>query len=411
MNFNVSLLSGLTLKDIFMRQSKIGIVVAATLCISSTAYANPSFDTRSMAMGGIGASTSDYLTAPFHNPALVAKFHESDDFGLLLPTVGFGVQGSKDFLNNLEDASDALSDFTDNGQVDSDKITSSLSALKNGSATVNVGVGIAVAIPNDVVSVNLYSQAYLNAVLRTDIDDDDLIASSYDDPNYEPQSQVNALGVLVTEVGVALARAQKFNSGTLYYGVTPKVQKLEGVNYTANMSDYDGSDALDDTSDKTVFNMDIGAAYSFDNGFTLGLVGKNILSQDIKLKESKGLSGTYKLNGVYTASASYANSWLTVGLDADINKTKNFDSLTGFNNVGISKDDDDIQFMGVGAEFNAWDWAQLRVGYKVDVQNNLDDEITAGIGLVPFKVFHLDLSGSYAGDSQYGASIQTYFTF
>ncbi|MHC5792011.1 hypothetical protein ACYT6H_10485, partial [Streptococcus pyogenes] len=66
--------------------------------------------------------------------------------------------------------------------------------------------------------------------------------------------------------------------------------------------------------------------------------------------------------------------------------------------------DDDTQFVRIGIEGDAWGWAQLRAGYEIDLENNLDNSVTGGIGISPFDVVSLDLAGSYAGDNQFGAA-------
>ena len=40
-----------------------------------------------------------------------------------------------------------------------------------------------------------------------------------------------------------------------------------------------------------------------------------------------------------------------------------------------------------------------------------NDFITAGFGLAPFEMFHLDLAGIYAGNDEFGGVLQTSFTF
>ena len=54
------------------------LTIALLASLSAPTFAD-SFDSRSLGMGGVGVSSSDYLAAPFHNPALVAKYDETDD--------------------------------------------------------------------------------------------------------------------------------------------------------------------------------------------------------------------------------------------------------------------------------------------------------------------------------------------
>ncbi len=399
-----------------MRNMKYSLLAASVLSLTTMSANASSFDTRSFAMGGIGVSSADYLTAPFHNPALAARYHKSDDFGVLLPSVGVAVQGSEDTIDNFSDTLDIVQDYNDlvasgiQSLDDAQQVIDQLSSLQGDSATLRAGTGMAVALPNQLISVNMYAKSYLDAVISTKVDQADLDINNYITGSYAPQSSGNLIGVAVTEVGVALARSQELGDGNIYYGVSPKVQNIQAINYTANMDNFETDDIFEDqyVNSDTFFNMDLGVAYSFNNGVSLGFVAKNLFNQELDTVNFQSVQGTYHLNTIYTASASYANSWLTLGVDADLNAAKRFEQSTG---LAFDKSSDDTQMVGVGAEFNAFNWAQLRVGYKMDLQDNMEDEITAGIGLVPFEVWHIDLSASYAGDHQFGASVQTYFTF
>jgi hypothetical protein len=91
---------------------------------------------------------------------------------------------------------------------------------------------------------------------------------------------------------------------------------------------------------------------------------------------------------------------VTVAVDIELTKQERFASLN-----------DETQYLRFGIEGNAWDWAQLRAGYEIDMQDNADSAITAGIGLSPFDVVSLDLAGNYAGSNQLGASANLAFTF
>lgn len=69
------------------------------------------------------------------------------------------------------------------------------------------------------------------------------------------------------------------------------------------------------------------------------------------------------------------------------------------------------QFAAVGAEFNARKWAQLRTGYRQNLASNNGSAFTAGIGLSPFDVIHIDVAGLVGTDNNYGAIAQLQFTF
>ena len=55
---------------------------------AAQASAQNYFEARNSAMGGVGVASSKYKAAAFANPALLTRFGEDDDFGVLLPAVG-----------------------------------------------------------------------------------------------------------------------------------------------------------------------------------------------------------------------------------------------------------------------------------------------------------------------------------
>ncbi|MFS1430655.1 conjugal transfer protein TraF [Vibrio splendidus] len=383
--------------------NKLAISMAVLTAFSASASA--SFDSRSVAMGGIGASTSTYLTAPFHNPALAAKYSSSDDIGILLPAFGASVQDKGDLIDGFDAVSDSFDDLV---QTDSDEsgmaVASGLKDLVGDSASIQSGAGIALALPNKYVSVNVFAKAHLDAFVFSDVDENELIGN-----NVNPEglnSTGNVAGVAIIEVGASLAKSMELGNGTFYYGMTPKVQHIELINYKSAVSDFNMDDFDEDENreSNTGFNVDLGAAYQFNNGIALGLVGTNLIATEF------GNDTKYSLNPVFTASASYNAKLLTVGIDVDLNETERFESISSTYTL-INGSDDNTQLAAIGAEFNAWDWAQIRAGYQMDIAGNLENSVTAGIGLSPFGALRIDIAASYAGDNQAGVSLQTSLTF
>ena len=172
----------------------------------------------------------------------------------------------------------------------------------------------------------------------------------------------------------------------------------------------DNFDADENRKSTTAFNIDAGVAYQFNNGIALGLAGTNLIGQTLESVEYAGSSADYNLNPVFTASVSYNTKLFTVGADIDLNETERFESFAGMNSA-INPEDDNTQLAAVGVEFNAWDWAQLRAGYQMDIAGNLDNQFSAGVGLSPFGTMRIDLAASYAGENQMGVSLQTSLTF
>ncbi len=111
-------------------------------------------------------------------------------------------------------------------------------------------------------------------------------------------------------------------------------------------------------------------------------------------------NNTYKLDTQVTVSASYVSNFFVAAIDLDVTKQRRFNG-----------DNDDTQFMRFGIEGNAWNWAQIRAGYEVDLQNSLANSVSVGLGISPGDFVNLDFAGSYAGDNQFGLSANIAFTF
>ena len=54
---------------------------------------------------------------------------------------------------------------------------------------------------------------------------------------------------------------------------------------------------------------------------------------------------------------------------------------------------------------------QLRAGVQHDLEDTIDTTFSAGLGLSPFDVVHIDIAGSTSGSDSYGAVLQLSFTF
>ena len=98
---------------------------------------------------------------------------------------------------------------------------------------------------------------------------------------------------------------------------------------------------------------------------------------------------------------SYETSWLTLTTDLDLteNAPIAFESAT--------------QFAAIGAEFDLFDSAQLRLGYRTNLASGNGDSVTAGLGLSPFGI-HLDLAvlaNTNSVEQEVGVVLETGFYF
>jgi len=370
-----------------VNMSKNGISLGLALAFTSLASSAASYapDGRTNAMGNVGVATVDYVAAPLYNPALVAVFDKSDDIGILLPAIGVNVKNIDHSLKTIRDLQGAIDDFeSSQSQDDLDKIDAYLAEL-DGNAPINVtgGIAFAIAVPSKNISVNLYGRGYVEAIASIDIKSD-----------YQ-SSTVSVTGFGYSELGLALAKQYKIHGESFSFGITPKYQVLQTYSYLTSIEDLD-LELKDADSELTTFNFDLGAVW-MKNNFRTALVVKDVLSQEIK---STATGYTYEMNPQATIGLAYAVEYFTFGVDVDLTEQTRYVEL-----------EDNTQFARVGVELNAWHWAQLRAGFEHDMQGSMEDALTAGIGISPFGILHLDIAGSYASNNQVGASASLSFTF
>ncbi|CAH0534661.1 hypothetical protein VST7929_02611 [Vibrio stylophorae] len=370
-------------------------LVGAMTLVATSSQAAIGYDSRSMAMGGTGVASASYLTAAFYNPAQLTNYDDSDDVGLLFPSVGLSASDQNDLLNKLDTFQDIDKEYTPGHK---DEWDAALKALDNSTVAVNLNVGMAIAIPNQYLSTALFVQNQTNVFAQTHIDSRDFGAGFTPVAN-QMNSTVRGLAGGTLDIGLAMGKAFDVKDHHFSVGITPKMQTLYMINYGGTPADFeiDDFDYDKNGNDKSTFNLDLGASYQATDSITIALAGRNLIKQSIE----NNLDGdaTYVVEPKFTLGASYDISWLQLNLDVDLNETKYFEQI-----------DYSTQYVRLGAELNAWDWAQLRAGYAASL-TDAGSMLTAGIGLHPFGAFGIDLAGQYSTDNGYGASAQLIFTF
>lgn len=368
-------------------------------------------EARNDAMGGTGVASSHYGTAALANPALLTHFGASDDFTLVLPSVGAQVSDPDHLQNGVDDVKGAWrrydNELSSGAAAD---LQRQLSTFKNAHASAQLSVGAVATVPNSVMPfalmvkswgtasvdgrVSARDMQYLDEVaggkiIPTDADRESLTSRAY------------GRAAVVSDVGVAMAR--EFESNGLKYsvGVTPKYQRVDLFNYNVTVQNYDRHNFRSGDYRNTVtgFNADTGFATNLNDNWTLGLVVQNIVPRSIDTKDVNGLKETFKIRPQVTAGASWHNALVTTAFDVDLTPASGFSS------------DKKRQFASVGAEFSAWKWVQLRAGYRQNMASSEGSAFTAGIGISPFDVVHLDLTGLAGADRTYGTVAQLSVTF
>ncbi|MEZ9852246.1 type IX secretion system membrane protein PorP/SprF [Vibrio breoganii] len=371
--------------------SKFLLGLGATLLVSNMAHASNFYaDGRTTGMGGTGVASGNYLSAPFINPALLANSKVTDNFGLLLPSIGVQVSDKDESLSDIMDLQDDFDGLSENSSQESiDAFAKTLNGLEGDRPVVTeVSTGIAIALPFEAISVALFNQNYVNLVSMTDVQSVDSNDWSSVEQAYQ-NSTGSIVGVGVMDIGLTLAKKFSFDEHKLSVGVSPKFQQLNSFYSMSSLDDFELSDYDEASQSENTFNIDLGFLYQWHD-LAVGLSAKNLIAQEIETIEVAGGSHIYNLDPDVTVGIAYQLEYFTMAFDADLTKQTRFDSI----------ESDDTQYLRVGMEGNLFHWAQLRLGYEHDLEGNLQDAVTAGIGFSPFDVVHLDIAASYADETQ-----------
>jgi len=376
----------------------VGCIGFSSVCIGATVIA----DGRGNGMGNTGVTSADYLLAPFYNPALTAVHRDSDTIGILVPAIGATVRDTDNSLDTLDDLQDSIKTFENSGSTDpaiATQLNSYLTELSDDKPLgVTGGAGIAVALPINVLSANIFSRGYAEVVAVTDIAANNGNGPTEVTTRYE-NSEVDMIAFGYTEFGVALAKRMTVQGQDVSFGVTPKYQQLRTYKQNLSVEEFDISDYDQSETNKNAFNMDLGAIWFYD-AYRVGIAVKDLFSQELETADDGSGTSKYKLNTQITVSGSYALEYFVATADLDLTKQERFTDVN-----------DDTQYFRLGVEGNAFGWAQLRAGYEMDMEDTLDDSVTLGIGISPGDLVSLDLAGSYAGSNQFGVSGNLAFTF
>lgn len=392
--------------------SLVLFTTGATSVHAATSY----MEARNDAMGGTGVASSHYGTAALSNPALLTHFGPSDDFSLVLPSVGAQVSDPDNTVDKADDVKNLWNNF-DTAVNNQSGVSASAAALKNKLNELKdthsggqLGASVIATVPNRTLPFAVVVKSWGTVSVDGKVTDHDL---QYLDKVAEgtiPQSLVDkdaltsrasGRAAVITDVGVAMAHQFETAGQRWSLGITPKYQRIDLFNYNVSVRDFDKSDihSGDYRNTKTGFNADLGLATNLTDSWTLGLAVLNVIPRSVETKPVNGSTGTFKVKPQATAGAAWHSGFITTVLDVDLTEASRFDT------------DKKRQFASAGVELNAWSWMQVRAGYRQNIVSNDGSAFTAGLGFSPFDVVHLDITGIAGTDRTYGAVAQMQFTF
>ncbi|MEA5230151.1 conjugal transfer protein TraF [Vibrio parahaemolyticus] len=367
--------------------------LAFLLASTSIHATNYSVDARSMGMGGTGVTTSDALTGPFINPAMIAVNASHKRFGLMLPALGVTASDSDRTLDVVDEIKAKYEHLVNTPSYKTlfelDELLDDLS--DNQAVNVNSTVGVSAVIPNDRIATSIFGSVQLDLISSAEI-----ATGSNPLDRYNHSTMVLA-GSGILDVGVSFARELKLKGHSVTIGISPKYQELRTYSISKELGDFDLDNYEDSEKKDARFNVDVGATWMLGNKWRFGVAAKNLIPYSI---DTIDRIFTYSISPEVTLGAAYIRDSYSVALDADVTKLERF-------NI----ESDDTQMIRAGVEFDAWSIAQIRFGYESDLKSNLDDSISAGIGLNVFDKGLFDVAAQYAGENQAGVSANMTYKF
>ena len=395
------------------------ILSAAFLSLMSQSVAAVpfTFEGRSLGMGGVAVATADLATAAWANPAMLTNQRPSDDFSLLIG-VGAMIRDNDDLITNIEDYQDA-DDRREAAIVANDPLREAQATLEmlnivreieNKVIAPEASAVAAMGMSTDFLSyaISIRADAIAGGTvtdLSCSVSDCGLAQATVEllDDNY---NILNVEGVLATEFGFSVAGDFLLLDRKFSIGLKPKIVDLQSFSYRESIRTVEaGFDNLtkDDTTEDlgTFTSADLGLAYDLSESFRLGLSVRNLITDEFKVGNQ-----TLSLDTESRIGLAYHNNFMTIGVDYDLTENGPLLSSNDFDRLKT-------QYLLLGAEFNAFDFAQLRVvAYKnlaSDVTGNAKDiAYTAGIGF--WLGFNLDIAATFR-DNSVGGFLQTGFRF
>lgn len=402
----------------------IGLSIATTSAIASP---QTFMSSRSFAMGGTGVAVAHPAAAGSSNPAMMAADHHewSNDFGLMLPSVNARFADEEETIDQIDDIQDTIDRFEELDKTSNPEdarqaagdLRQQLNNFDRDTVRIDGGLGLALAVPSESFAVGFFTNGNVRATVRGEFDEDDeqfladletatipeLIAADLD---RDLESRGRILASAVAEVGLSIATSIELqDSSRLQLGVSPKYVQLRTFQYTETVSGFEDDDFDSDEyqTDKSGFNLDVGAAYAFGsrNQWNAGVVVKNLIPMELDSAASRPdeEERTLELNPMVTAGIAHKGDFHVLTAEVDLTEKKAF----GY--------EDDTQWAALGAEFDAFRYAQLRFGVRQNLASNDDNDgieedtqFTAGIGLSPFGA-HLDIGGLIS-DADLGVAIE-----
>ena len=393
--------------------SKVLTIVTLSLFSQSVSAIPFTFEGRSLGMGGVSVATADLATAAWANPAMLTNQRPGDDFSLLIG-VGAMLRDDDGLISDIEDFQDA----DDQRQAATNPMEEARALFEmqqiirelegkiiapEVSGLVAMGIAfdsfaMAVSVRGDVIAGGTVTNLSCDLITDTNCDPDEIFSNQFNILNLE--------GVLATEIGISFAKDFQISNKKVSIGIKPKIIDLQVFTLTEPI--IDAATGVGDLTEEdvqfhlgTFTTIDLGFAVDLSQSFRVGLNIRNLINDDFDV-----LGQTLNFDTEARIGLAYHNRLLTVAIDYDLLENEPLLANSSFKGLKT-------QFVAVGAEFNAFDFAQLRIGASKNLASGIsngakDATLTAGVGF--WLGFNLDIAATFR-DNSIGGFVQTGFRF
>lgn len=210
---------------------------------------------------------------------------------------------------------------------------------------------------------------------------EDAEALNFDPDNFD--STIEILGANITELALGTGYDFPNDLGNFSVGAVGKFQYVQVFSTSFGVDDADDFDVetlQDDLEGYITGNIDLGISQTFPNvtvgTFAVGAVVKDLIPQTFEAPNGRDVSIGPKVR----AGVSHQTPLTLIAVDLD---------LTENEPVGYGSPS---RYLGLGMEFDAWGWANIRGGYRNNLAVDDASIITAGVGITPW-IMSVEVSG------------------
>lgn len=382
-----------------MKKILLSLAIAGVSC----SVAAENYNGRLTAMSGAGYATGGYADGVLLNPALGASGKKDDDFALVI-NAGALTTDKDDLIDKSEQLTDYFDQFDTNAPLTPQtiaEIQGLLNAVDDRTAAVQAGGSIALAIPTEWVALTLFSKSRARLSATTLVADEDYamlngrIGETFDpeDPIAGLRSSIIGRGAIVTETGVAFAKGFAAGKDQQWLvGLTPKRITVESIVYSATVANFeeDELDADEYTRKSSATGLDAGVTF-ISGKIRYSFVARDLLEHRFATVQP---GEEVEIKRQLTVATGYVGERTRAELALDVN------AVPSLSIVGES------QFLRAGLEYSLLSWLQLRAGLQQDLKNTMADTYSLGLGISPYDVVNIDLTGIKGSDNTVGAALQ-----